>query len=125
MRRVLALGFLAAAVFTTVGCGDNGSFRLSWALSVGGVLESSSTACGKTGVDSIGILGHDTSGDSTQIRALCTPGAATGSVPNGTWTFEVEMLDAEGNLITPTAATDAGTVQSGGPVAEFAVTLMR
>jgi hypothetical protein len=125
MRRSLVLGLLTAVVFAAAGCGDNASFRLSWTFSVNGVAESSATACGENGVDSIGVLGHDTTGDGTQVRALCTPGAITGSLPGGTWTFEVEMLDAEGNLITPTAASQTAAIAAGGPTADFSVVLVR
>jgi hypothetical protein len=122
MKRSLALGLGAAAVLAVAGCSQNGSYRLSWNFQADGATVSSAVGCGRYYVDSILLTGTDNAGDSQQLRALCTPGWVTSSVPDGTWSFLVQMLDAQGALIqsmTPSQSTTALPIASGAPQAQF------
>ncbi|HLK89790.1 MAG TPA: hypothetical protein VKZ18_07845 [Polyangia bacterium] len=133
MKRSFALGLGAAAALAMagVGCSQNGSFRLSWSFfltQTSPLLQSPAEACGQNGVDSILASGTDGTGDSVQIVALCSPGAFTGTAPDGTWTFSLQMLDATGHLIQTPSRLDASppgpaSVASDGPAAQFSFKL--
>jgi hypothetical protein len=126
MKRSLALGLGAAAVLAVVGCSQNGSYRLSWIFQVEGATVSPAVACGRYYVDSILLSGSDGSGDLQQVRAPCTPGSVTSTAPDGTWSFQVQMLDAQGALVQSTMTTpptDHQSISSDGPSARFSVIL--
>jgi hypothetical protein len=121
------LGLCAAAVLAVASCSQNGSYRLSWIFAVDAtaVPESTSTGCGRHYVDSIWATGTDDAGDAQQIVALCTPGWVTANAPPGTWSFSVQMLDAQGAVImVPTQTTSAEPITADGPQAQFSVTLV-
>jgi hypothetical protein len=131
MGRTWALALVAAGLLGAGGCTQSGSYRLSWVFLVDGTLESSATACGRHGIDSILATGTDGSGDAQQVIALCVPGQFGGSAAPGTWTFTFQMLDAERAPVHPVsppgetalAPVPAGsaTVSVDGPTAEFPV----
>src|SRR3954469_5528792 len=95
------LGLCAAALLVSVGCSQDGSYRLSWIFqdSATGPAESAATGCGRHYVDSIMATGVDDAGDAQQIVALCTSGWVTADCSPGTWSFSVQMLDSQGALI--------------------------
>ena len=124
MKRRLALGLGAAALLAVASCSQNGSYRLSWNFQVDGVTVSSAVGCGRYYVDSILVTGADETGDVQQLRAICTPGAVTSTVPDGTWSFQIQMLNAQGALIqsmTPTQTTSPEPIASGAPQTQFPV----
>lgn len=129
--RSTALGLCAAAVLAVTGCSQNGSYRLSWVFQdpVTLALESSATGCGRHYVDSIMATGTDDAGDAQQIVALCIAGWVTADATPGTWSFAVQMLNAQGALIPSnpppdkTMTTDPGAITSDGPQAQFSVML--
>ena len=70
------------------------------------------------------MTGTDTGGDGQQVRALCTPGWVSSTVPDGTWTFRVQMLTAQGALVPatmPTQSTAAEPIASGARQVQFPV----
>jgi hypothetical protein len=132
MGRTLAPALGVAALLATAGCSQSGSYRLSWVFLVDqstGVTQSSAVGCGQHGVDSIQLNGTDESGDAQQVIALCVPGSFVGTVPPGTWTFTVQMLNAEvlpvrpisppGQPVQPSASAGTATISAGGPTAQF------
>jgi hypothetical protein len=124
----VALGLCAAAVLAVAGCGQNGSYRLSWIFvdQTTGNTESSATGCGRHYVDSIMATGTDDGGDAQQIVALCTAGWVTADATPGTWSFSVQMLNSQGALIqsaTPDMKTSAAPIAADGPQTQFSVTL--
>jgi hypothetical protein len=125
MKRSLALGLGAAAVLAVAGCSQNGSYRLSWNFQADGVTVSSAVGCGRYYVDSILVTGNDATGDAQQVRALCTPGSVTSTAPDGTWSFQLQMLDAEGVLIPSSMmlmqTKSAEPIASGTPQVQFPV----
>jgi hypothetical protein len=135
MRRSFVPALGAVAALAAAGCTQNGGYRLSWTFystPESAVLQSPAEGCGRHGVDSIFATGTDGTGDAVQVIALCTPGQFTGSAPNGTWTFQIQMLDAQGALIKaparpagvpPLLVPAAEPISSGGPTAEFVFTL--
>jgi hypothetical protein len=106
-RWALALSLLAP--LAAGGCRQDGTLQVSWDF-VGD--EAPAGACGQHGVDSILILGTDTGGDGTRAVTLCTPGFRRVSVPEGTWTVAVSMLDFQGATISgadPNVPSPGGT----------------
>lgn len=128
VTRPVAFGLCAAALLAVASCSQQGSYRLSWIFAVDsttGAAESTSTACGRYYVDSIFATGTSDAGDGQQVVALCTPGWVTADAPPGTWTFSVQMLDAQGALIeSPKKTTPAEPITADGPQVQFAVTLV-
>ena len=131
MARSTALGLCVAAVLAVAGCNENGSYRLSWVFGATATTgaESTSTGCGRHYVNSILATGSDDAGDAQQIVALCTPGWVTAEAPPGTWSFSVQMLDAQGALIQSdpppmmTMMTNAQPIVTNGPQVQFSVSL--
>ncbi len=129
MKRSLALG-LATAALALAGCGQNGGYRLSWNFyatpDTTGPTESAAAGCGQHGVDSIAVFATDTTGDAQEVRAFCTPGWVTSSVPDGTWTLSLQMLDAQGQVIPSSPASPIGTqpVAADRPPAQFSFTFV-
>lgn len=126
MERSWALGLAAAGLLMAAGCSQSGSYRLSWVFVANGVTQSPAVGCGQHGVDSILANGTDGNGNGVQVIALCVPGQFNGTAPPGTWTFTMQMLDAEQKPIaspslTPTVQPGSATISSGGPVALFPI----
>jgi hypothetical protein len=124
----VALLLCAAAVLAVAGCGQNGSYRLSWIFvdQATGTAQTAATGCGQHHVDSIMATGIDDAGDAQQIVALCTAGWVTSDATPGTWSFSVQMLNSQGVLIesaTPDMKTSAEPIAADGPQAQFSVTL--
>lgn len=93
-RLTLALSLLS--LVGAAGCKSDGTLQVTWDF---GGVESPASGCGQHGVDSILISGADTGGDTTRTVALCTPGFRNVSVPDGTWSVVVSMLNAEGGTL--------------------------
>ena len=127
----MALGLCAAALLAVAGCGQSGSYRLSWIFEdqATKVTESTATGCGRHYVDSILATGTDDAGDAQQIVALCTAGWVTADATPGTWSFSVQMLDSQGALIKSnpppdmTMTTSPAPIAADGPQAQFSVVL--
>jgi hypothetical protein len=123
------LGLCAAALLVSMGCSQNGSYRLSWIFQdpATGSAESTATGCGRHYVDSIMATGIDDAGDVQQIVALCTSGWVTGDASPGTWSFLVQMLDSQGALIDSAMpdnmTTAAQAIAADGPQVPFSVSL--
>ncbi len=126
----VALGLCAAALLAVAGCGQNGSYRLSWIfVDQTGTAQTAATGCGQFYVDSIMATGSDEGGDAQQIVALCTAGWVTADATPGTWSFSVQMLDSQGALIKSnpppnmTMTTTPAPIESDGPPTQFSVVL--
>ncbi len=129
MGRTWALGLAAAALLATAGCSKSGSYRLSWDFLVDqstGAIETTAAGCGQHGVDSILATGMDDAGDSLQVIALCVPGQFSGSAPPGTWTFALQMLDAEENPIASPMSMQPSPapIATSGPPALFSISFV-
>ena len=129
MWRFLTLALAVGAALGMGGCSQNGSFQLDWTIALtrdgqSTVEKSPADGCGQGGIDSLAILGNDLTGDGDQIQALCTPGRVTGSVPEGTWSFQVQMVDSRGALFPGSAVvTDPQPIAAGGAPVSFSVVL--
>jgi len=106
-RLTLSLSLLS--LLGAAGCKSDGTLQVTWDF-LG--VESPASGCGQHGVDSILIAGLDTGGDTTRTVALCTPGFRNVSVPDGTWSVVVSMLDAQGATLPgsdPNGGSATGT----------------
>jgi hypothetical protein len=123
--RRLALGFSAMAVLAIAGCGQDGSYQLSWQImdATTGAVETSASGCSSHAIDTVLVIGADASGDGQQVIAPCTPGRIVESATPGTWAFQVEMLNTEGAVIGTPASVPEQPVPAGGPRTSFAVVL--
>jgi hypothetical protein len=129
MSRVVALGLCAVAALGQAGCHQSGSYRLSWDFLVdtsGSAAEQPASAgCGQHGVDAIFVIAVDTTGDSDQAFAICTSGEMTRSVPAGSWSIQIQGIDASRAVIPavqPTATLPVVVVNDG-EQSDLAVTL--
>jgi hypothetical protein len=107
MWRSLVCLLSVGGVAVTAGCTDHGSYQVNWQFA-GGVP--AQIGCGAHGVDSIRVIGTNTSGDNENFQVLCAPGQATHTVVVGTWTLAVHQVDVRGVPIDigdpPTATGD-------------------
>ena len=129
MSRSLALGLCATGALAIASCRQDGSYRVTWdflADSTPGALEQNAAAgCGQHGVDAIWVTAVDTTSDSDEVIAICTPGQVTRSVPAGSWTVEVQAIDAESAVlasVSPEVSIPVFVV-NGGAVTDVPVTL--
>lgn len=129
VTRSVALGLCATALLAVASCSHDGSYRLSWVFEdqATKATESTATGCGRHYVDSLMATGIDDGGDVQQIVAPCISGWMTASATPGTWSFSVQMLDAQGALLPSDPSADMTTrpepIVSDGPQTQFSVTL--
>jgi hypothetical protein len=127
MVRPLALGLGATVALAMAGCHQSGSYRVTWNFltdASGCVTQNAAAGCGQNGVDAVMVTAADTSGDTDEVLALCTPGQVTRAVAKGSWTIQIQAVDAEGALIPSLVATTASPVSvSDGTTALLTLTL--
>jgi hypothetical protein len=123
MPRLLALGLCVTAALAIAGCTQDGSYRVTWnflaTADPGAAVQSAAEGCGQHGVDAIFVTASDTNADGDQVLAICTLGQITRPVPAGTWSIQVQAVDAQATLIGSIATQMVSGVVADGAVTEL------
>lgn len=123
MSRSLAPGLCAMAALAMAGCTQDGSYRVTWnflaTADPGAPVQSAAEGCGQHGVDAIFVTASDTNADGDQVLAICTLGQVNRPVPAGTWSIQLQAVDAQATLIGSIAPQMVSGVVADGAVIEL------